>query len=219
MGLARAAGARLLPTGSGAAVRDLSGRTRADLAALMPEAHELITRARIAALGYGRDLGLRAAIRRSPHWAAAGDDLRAAVDLYLTTEIEGDTGEYTPAAKDRPEAGVYSSPAEAIMAAQRLVRRLPVGESIVEAILDLVRSARVQATGDTRRQWPLLGAVDGLGLIIGDGVTPRRLEHRHLLAIGVGAPDPVLNTSRPRTRLPARQGDLLALTIVGGKED
>ena len=35
--------------------------------------------------------------------------------------------------------------AEAIMAAQRLVRRLPVGESIVEAILDLVRSARPEA--------------------------------------------------------------------------
>ncbi|HRE20061.1 MAG TPA: AAA family ATPase, partial [Rhabdaerophilum sp.] len=32
--------------------------------------------------------------------------------------------------------------AEGILAAQRLVRRLPVGESIVEAILDLVRSAR-----------------------------------------------------------------------------
>ena len=32
--------------------------------------------------------------------------------------------------------------AESMLAAQRLVRRLPVGESIVEAILDLVRSAR-----------------------------------------------------------------------------
>ncbi len=32
--------------------------------------------------------------------------------------------------------------AEALMAAQRLVRRLPVGDSVVEAILDLVRSAR-----------------------------------------------------------------------------
>jgi MoxR-like ATPase len=31
---------------------------------------------------------------------------------------------------------------ETLMAAQRLVRRLPVGESVVEAILDLVRSAR-----------------------------------------------------------------------------
>src|SRR5699024_6058914 len=38
---------------------------------------------------------------------------------YLTTEIDGDTGEYTPAAKDTPESGVYSSPAEAIMAADR----------------------------------------------------------------------------------------------------
>ena len=32
--------------------------------------------------------------------------------------------------------------AEDLIAAQRLVRRLPVGESVVEAILKLVRSAR-----------------------------------------------------------------------------
>src|SRR5690625_6451009 len=38
---------------------------------------------------------------------------------YLTTEIEGDPGEYTAAGKDTPEAGVFSSPAEAIMAADR----------------------------------------------------------------------------------------------------
>src|ERR1700730_13151080 len=35
-----------------------------------------------------------------------------------------------------------------LMAAQRLVRRLPVGESVVEAILGLVRSARPGADGD-----------------------------------------------------------------------
>ncbi len=38
---------------------------------------------------------------------------------FLTTEIPGDTGEYQPAAKDRPESGVYASPAEAIMAMDR----------------------------------------------------------------------------------------------------
>ena len=38
---------------------------------------------------------------------------------FLTTEIPGDTGEYVPAAKDRPESGVYSSPAEAAMALDR----------------------------------------------------------------------------------------------------
>jgi len=38
---------------------------------------------------------------------------------FLTTEIEGDKGEFTPAAKDQPESGVYSSPAEAIMAMDR----------------------------------------------------------------------------------------------------
>ncbi len=38
---------------------------------------------------------------------------------FLTTEIDGDTGEFVAAAKDRPEFGVYSSPAEAIMAMDR----------------------------------------------------------------------------------------------------
>ena len=38
---------------------------------------------------------------------------------FLTTEIPGDIGEYVPAAKDQPESGVYSSPAEAIMAVDR----------------------------------------------------------------------------------------------------
>src|SRR6201998_1574996 len=38
---------------------------------------------------------------------------------YLTTEVVGDVGEYRSAGKDRPESGVYSSPAEAIMAADR----------------------------------------------------------------------------------------------------
>ena len=38
---------------------------------------------------------------------------------FLTTEIDGDTGQYRPAAKDRPESGVYASPAEAIMAMDR----------------------------------------------------------------------------------------------------
>jgi len=38
---------------------------------------------------------------------------------FLTTEIDGDTGEYQPAGVDSPEVGVFSSPAEAIMAADR----------------------------------------------------------------------------------------------------
>jgi MoxR-like ATPase len=41
------------------------------------------------------------------------------------------------------EVGAVFTP-ESILAAQRLVRRLPVGDSIVESILDLVRSARPQ---------------------------------------------------------------------------
>jgi MoxR-like ATPase len=51
--------------------------------------------------------------------------------------------------------------AEELMAAQRLVRRLPVGESVVEAILSLVRSARPGPdTGD-------------LGKLIAWGPSPR----------------------------------------------
>jgi DNA-directed RNA polymerase subunit beta' len=38
---------------------------------------------------------------------------------FLTTQIPGDIGEYTPAAKDQPETGAYSSPSEAIMALDR----------------------------------------------------------------------------------------------------
>jgi len=39
--------------------------------------------------------------------------------FFLTTEIDGDLGEGTPAAKDHVETGVYSSPAEAQMAVDR----------------------------------------------------------------------------------------------------
>jgi MoxR-like ATPase len=46
----------------------------------------------------------------------------------------------TTGAEDRKPAVAMS--AEGLMNAQRLVRRLPVGESVVDAILDLVRSAR-----------------------------------------------------------------------------
>jgi len=45
----------------------------------------------------------------------------------------------TGAEESRPKAAMT---AEELIAAQRLVRRLPVGESVVEAILGLVRSAR-----------------------------------------------------------------------------
>jgi MoxR-like ATPase len=47
--------------------------------------------------------------------------------------------ETTGSEETRPKAAMT---AEDLMAAQRLVRRLPVGESVVEAILNLVRSAR-----------------------------------------------------------------------------
>ncbi len=47
--------------------------------------------------------------------------------------------ETTGASEDRPTAAMN---ADQLQAAQRLVRRLPVGERVVEAILDLVRAAR-----------------------------------------------------------------------------
>jgi MoxR-like ATPase len=51
----------------------------------------------------------------------------------------------TGAEESRPKAAMT---ADDLMAAQRLVRRLPVGESVVESILALVRSARPGADGD-----------------------------------------------------------------------
>ncbi|NNM71009.1 AAA family ATPase [Enterovirga aerilata] len=55
--------------------------------------------------------------------------------LLETTGVE----ESRPAAVMNPEG---------LMATQRLVRRLPVGDSVVEAILDLVRSARPEDSGE-----------------------------------------------------------------------
>jgi MoxR-like ATPase len=52
--------------------------------------------------------------------------------------------ETTGSEETRPKPAMT---AEDLMAAQRLVRRLPVGDSVVEAILALVRSARPGADG------------------------------------------------------------------------
>jgi MoxR-like ATPase len=51
----------------------------------------------------------------------------------------------TGAEESRPKPAMT---VDELIAAQRLVRRLPVGESVVEAILNLVRSARPAADGD-----------------------------------------------------------------------
>jgi MoxR-like ATPase len=59
--------------------------------------------------------------------------------------------ETTGSEETRPKPAMT---AEDLMAAQRLVRRLPVGESVVEAILALVRSARPGANGgETTIAW------------------------------------------------------------------
>jgi MoxR-like ATPase len=63
-------------------------------------------------------------------------DLAAERDMLLAT---------TGLADDRPRPTIT---AEELMAAQRLVRRIPVGESVVEAILALVRSARPDNGGN-----------------------------------------------------------------------
>ena len=52
----------------------------------------------------------------------------------------------TTSAEESRATAVMSD--DALAAAQRLVRRLPVGDSVVEAILDLVRSARPEEGGD-----------------------------------------------------------------------
>jgi MoxR-like ATPase len=62
---------------------------------------------------------------------------------YPTREAERRILIETTGAEDRKPTTVMNS--EALINAQRLVRRLPVGESVVEAILDLVRSARPEA--------------------------------------------------------------------------
>jgi len=62
---------------------------------------------------------------------------------YPTREAERRILIETTGAEDRKPTTVMN--AEALMNAQRLVRRLPVGESVVDAILDLVRSARPEA--------------------------------------------------------------------------
>jgi len=56
--------------------------------------------------------------------------------------------ETTGAEETRAKAAMT---AEDLMAAQRLVRRLPVGESVMEAILQLVRSARPGEAGDAAK--------------------------------------------------------------------
>ena len=62
---------------------------------------------------------------------------------YLTTEVDGDKGEYRPAAKDSPESGVYSSPAEAIMAVDRGV--LSVRAKIKVRLTQLRPPAEIEA--------------------------------------------------------------------------
>jgi MoxR-like ATPase len=56
--------------------------------------------------------------------------------------------ETTGAEEQKPRAAMS---VDDLLAAQRLVRRLPVGESVVEAILTLVRSARPASEGPEQR--------------------------------------------------------------------
>src|SRR5205823_2339237 len=106
--------------------------------------------------------------------------------------------------------------AEELLAAQRLVRRLPVGESVVEAILNLVRSARPgPETGE-------------LGKLIAWGPSPRASQALMLVARARALIDgrlspsiddvmtmaePILKQSMPRLILEARR---IAATVIHG---
>ncbi|MBM3583246.1 MAG: MoxR family ATPase [Alphaproteobacteria bacterium] len=63
---------------------------------------------------------------------------------YPQRDAERDMLIATTGVAEAPLAPVMT--AEELMAAQNLVRRLPVGDSVVEAILDLVRSGRPEST-------------------------------------------------------------------------
>ncbi|MEM8751901.1 MAG: MoxR family ATPase [Pseudomonadota bacterium] len=60
--------------------------------------------------------------------------------VYPTLDAERDILIATTTVEDAVASPVFSGPE--LMAAQKLVRRMPVGESVVEAILKLVRAAR-----------------------------------------------------------------------------
>src|ERR1700755_3527729 len=64
---------------------------------------------------------------------------------FLTTMIDGDTGEFQPAAKDQPESGVYASPSEAIMAMDR--GALSVRAKIKVRLTQLRPPAELEARG------------------------------------------------------------------------
>ena len=63
------------------------------------------------------------------------------IDVDYPTATTSAPSSSRPPASTRPSPSRSSTPAS-LMAAQRLIRRLPVGEQVVERILDLVRSAR-----------------------------------------------------------------------------
>ena len=60
----------------------------------------------------------------------------------------------TGATEDLPRAAMT---ADELLAAQRLVRRIPVGDSVVDAILQLVRSGRPESGGDGARRFVAWG--------------------------------------------------------------
>ena len=85
--------------------------------------------------------------------------------------------------------------ADELIAAQRLVRRLPVGESVVEAILTLVRSARPGAGDRRRRQADRLGPEPARLAGADAGVARPRAARRPAVAVdrrraGDGRADP-----------------------------
>src|ERR1700753_3530170 len=76
---------------------------------------------------------------------------------FLTTEVDGADGEYRAAANARPESGEYSSPAEAIMAADRGV--LSVRAKIKVRLTQLRPPAEGEAGGFGGNGWAAGGAL------------------------------------------------------------
>lgn len=131
--LARAAGARLVSTGDGLALRDGTGRRRDDLARLLPRAAEIVARARSRAERFEIDMSLAEALRREPGFTGAGPELRQALDLVLTSEIgteyAADPGELSARWFDAA-GGFEGAPAILPQGYDRLARHLAQGLDI-----------------------------------------------------------------------------------------
>ena len=123
---------------------------------------------------------------------------------FLTTEIDGDIGEYVPAAKDQPESGVYSSPAEAIMALDR--GALSVRAKIKVRLTQLRPPAEVEAElfPTMAGSWATPGSAETtLGRVLFNELLPQGLPVRQQADAQEGAG---VDHQRSRRALPDDRG-------------